>query len=298
MYKAVDSNGATCTLTYFENENENPLWEMSRLGETSTALGQINDNRIGENAIKNENNPLAFVLTADIQPILPTISTPEKEVWYYLQFNNGKGVITDMGNNENLKTQHLKEGDESQHWKIIETDNPTGNFKYNIINKNGRVIAYSTDQLTYGIYLATNDPVQALPFALVETTNRTYKPGWELSREGSTRHLTQNVSAGIDRLISEAARNNSRNPILFIELDQAVPTSIFNPAEENHSDTRFKVEEKTLKVEGKNISQISIYTITGQLLNINTQSFSFTFPGAGYYLVSVKYDNNSVYNRK
>ena len=49
---------------------------------------------------------------------MPVISTEGNEVWYYIQFKNGLGVMQDMGNNPNILTKAAVKDKAEQLWKV------------------------------------------------------------------------------------------------------------------------------------------------------------------------------------
>lgn len=298
-YQSLASGGNSFNFIYSGNNTNSSIWELQRSGQTIQGVSLITGDQIGENNLQNENNLLLFTAAGQITYNFPQISTQDKEIWYYVQFKYGKGVIADMGNGNNLKTQALTKNAENQYWKIIEIADAGSDYRYMLVNKSGRMLSYiDSDQATYGIYQTTDNIDQAVKLNILATTNLTYKPGWEINREGSTRHLTQHLQAGIGSDLTEGTKNNARNPVIFIELDQAEPALGIDRPQENVHDTRFLMQGRTLEITGSDISTIHVYSITGQLLKTQSQSFVFPFAEAGYYLISIVYQDHSVYNRK
>jgi hypothetical protein len=145
-----------------------------------------------------------------------------EEVWYYIRFKNGSGVIQDMGNNANLLTKKLSETEPAQQWKIVEVDNASGDFPYKIVGKSGRVITHvSSTETTDGLFQATQSASAAVRFGIVATQNATYSPAWELHRQSSSRRMNQYKGAGLDRMISEWNANDGGNPLEFVALESA-----------------------------------------------------------------------------
>ncbi|MDH8701187.1 hypothetical protein M2138_000526 [Dysgonomonadaceae bacterium PH5-43] len=291
--------GVPFDINYTETEN-GAAWELQRKDATATALGQTTGITIGENATNDKKNAIEFRAAKEVVYNIPTVSTTNNESWYYIQFRNGNGVITDMGVGEELLTKEMTKNDNSQIWKVLATTEATTGFKYVLVNKNGNIISYNptVSGISTGVYLTTNLITEAAKFNFVATTNSTYKPAWELAREGSTRHLSQHSSAGFNKKITDWTKNNSRNTLVFVDLDQAEPTLSGIYKVEVMDIPTFTVNGKTLIVTGNNISKVNIYSITGQLLDTNSTSFSFSIAEAGSYIVAVTYKDGAVFNGK
>ena len=70
---------------------------------------------------------------------MPAISTAGNEMWYYIQFKNGLGVMQDMGNNVNILTKAAVKDKAEQLWSVTGTaDN------YVFTSKTGRKLNFST----------------------------------------------------------------------------------------------------------------------------------------------------------
>ncbi len=137
---------------------------------------------------------------------MPEISSAGSDVWYYIQFKNGQGVIQDMGNNTNVLTKNVAKGNDAQLWKVTGTaDN------YEITSKTGRKLVYSTSASRYQASSANT-----LKFKFRATTNAAYKPAWELQRVGSTQYMNQHQGAGIDRQLSDWDFADPNNPLVFV----------------------------------------------------------------------------------
>ena len=152
------------------------------------------------------------------------------ETWYYIRFKNGSGVIRDMGNNADLLTKKPDSDDTDQRWKVVEVANPSGDFRYKIVGQGGRVITHvPSPETSDGMFQATDNVAAAVRFGIVPTENATYVPAWELHREGSSRHMNQYKSAGIDRRISEWNNNDQGNPLEFVAPERAEQVNAVMP---------------------------------------------------------------------
>ena len=217
----------------------------------------------------------------------PKISSENdsNEYWYHIQFRNKNGVCHDMGEGLAIQTQQKLKGDDNQLWKITGT---AGN--YYIVNKNGRKIIFSNSRFR-------TSSTASVRLDIVATTNSTYKPAWEIQRARQTANsMNQFGGAGLNVEIGEWNKGDVNNPLLFIPAKSA-PVSL-PEINVGYKDTKLKIQDKVLEVTGENISKVNIRSITGQLLNSKTQPCVFPFSNAGYYLVSIIYNDYSVDNKK
>ncbi len=135
---------------------------------------------------------------------MPTISTDGAEVWYYIQFKNGKGVLQDMGSGADVLTKNAAKDKAEQLWKV--TGNDTDNYVFT--NKLGRTL-YVSEKLKAG--------TTAAKFKFAKTTNTTYAPAWILQRVGGAGFLNQWGGAGIDKSIGEWNQTGDpNNPLEFV----------------------------------------------------------------------------------
>lgn len=215
-------------LIYTESETLAPGWELQRADVADKYMAQYPDAGLNKllnesNTLGADNNILEFVIPSEMKFSFPQISTPGNEVWYFIQFNNGSGVIQDMGLDQDLLTKKMDKENEAQHWKVIEIENATDNFKYRIVGKNGRTISHVASTLTNdGLYQATMTAAKIADFDIVATLNTEFAPGWELFRNGSSKHLNQYTGAGMDKKISEWNKNDKGNPLNFIDVNDAI----------------------------------------------------------------------------
>ena len=137
---------------------------------------------------------------------MPAISTAGNEVWYYIQFKNGLGVMQDMGNNVNILTKAAVKDKAEQLWSVTGTaDN------YVFTSKTGRKLNFSTSASRFQASSTANST-----FKFKATTNSTYIPGWELQRVGSTQYVNQFGGAGLEKQLGEWSFADPNNPLLFV----------------------------------------------------------------------------------
>ncbi len=77
------------------------------------------------------------------QTTFPNVSNGSTEYWYYIQMQNGMGVLTVQGENQNIVTaEAVEKKASSQQWKIVAS---TGN-RYQFISRGGQVMYYAGDK--------------------------------------------------------------------------------------------------------------------------------------------------------
>lgn len=141
---------------------------------------------------------------------MPTISTSDNEVWYYIQFTTGKAVIEDMGANSNLLTKAAVRDKAAQMWKVTGTE---GN--YMITNKLGRSMKF-----VGGRFQAISDAGNT--FSFVHTTYADYaNTSWLLKRIGGSGYINQFGGQGIGKELGEwSAQNDHGSCLEFKTLDE------------------------------------------------------------------------------
>ncbi len=135
---------------------------------------------------------LCMVLIAWAKPVFPTISTQGKKVFYYIQMQNGKGVITAFKDNEKVHTATPSiRQQKKQIWKVIKFGNG-----YSFINAAGQTLYYSTSQK---YFYASNQPSGIKKLKIVNTSNSRYQ-GFEISTTDNGRtYLNLWGGAGIGK---------------------------------------------------------------------------------------------------
>ena len=185
-----------------------PAWELQRIGQASCMnqyQGAGVNRQLGEWTAADANNPLLFIAEDILKELMPEISTTSEESWYYIQFQNGKAVLQDMGNGEDLMTQFPRKID-AQLWKVTGTED-----NYIIESKLGNKISFS------GSYYQTGS--ENLTFSIKATGNKTYPQALELKRDGSnsTQHMSQSGGSNPGSQIADRTFGNANNPLLFVK---------------------------------------------------------------------------------
>ncbi len=160
---------------------------------------------------------------AQAQRIMPTVSTDTEEYWYYIQFSRESHVVQDMGDNVNMRTQPAALNNQSQLWKITES-----NGHYLITNQLGRKINLD------GRFKASS--TASVEFDFEESTNATYPDSWVLKKVGGG-HLNQWGGAGNNKEIGEYNNQGDANSALkFIAKDDmfdSTPVTVSTPGDEH-----------------------------------------------------------------
>lgn len=145
---------------------------------------------------------------------LPEFSTDDNEVWYFIQFQNGGGVLQDMGEGAIVKTQKANLSNDSQQWKIVGSKS-----NCEIISKNGRHLYYNgssrNDKYRYAASASQTGKLR-----LYSTTTK-YAPAWEIQVNGiSGSSMNQWGGAGIGRELGNWDQNDVNNPVLFVTTEE------------------------------------------------------------------------------
>ncbi len=135
---------------------------------------------------------------------LPQVSEDGNETWYYVQFKNGQAVMQDMGNNQNVITKAAVKDKAEQLWKITGIAN-----NYELTSKTGRKLSFASSRFQ-------TSSTSSITFKLQATTNNTYKPAWELQRNGASQYMNQFGGAGAERQLGEWSFADPNNPFEFV----------------------------------------------------------------------------------
>jgi hypothetical protein len=225
----------------------------------------------------------------------PVVSSLDNssETWYNVQFKESEGVLQDMGENQFLLTKALDENLSAQQWKVVQVNNPSGDYKYQLVGRAGRALTrVSVPETTDGFYKTTSNAADWVKFRITATNTNDLKPAWEMERQGTNRRLNQynpTLSATYDKNISEWTANDHGNPLIFVpaKITTAIKTL------RNASDLQIRIEGKSFSIEGKDIKNVDLYTLSGSLVACKTdEPFSFTMLASGCYLAVIKYKSN------
>lgn len=148
------------------------------------------------------------------QTTFPNVSNGSTEYWYYIQMQNGMGVLTVQGENQNIVTaEAVEKKASSQQWKIVAS---TGN-RYQFISRGGQVMYYAGDK-----FKTSASPTSGYSaFQIVTTTHSTYK-GYEIYVDqlgSSAAYLNQWGGAGFGRELGCWTKGDPNNPLAFVAIE-------------------------------------------------------------------------------
>lgn len=203
-FRSNKTTGAT-----FHLVNGSACWELQRNGAGGcmnqwggTGVGV----QLGEYSVGDSNNGLDFV---EAQARLPKFSTAEQEYWYFLSFSRNNNSVSDNGAGQNA-TLAAADPVDGQMWKFVGTPenfqlvSKAGNYAY--INGTGNAARLRTRANTE----------YAGGFSLVETTNSTYAPAWEIkanAASGTNAYFNQWEGPNVGNQIGLYALGDPNNPI-------------------------------------------------------------------------------------
>lgn len=151
--------------------------------------------------------------------ILPEISTPDKNVWYLIQFLNQGNVLEARSNGEKVTTARAT-GSDAQLWKV-EGDEHNG---FKLTSKTNMVLYVSAAEKN-GRFFAGNAPSQNGNelFQLAETAAPSYtgSGGLEIQpKANNTIAMNQFGGAGVGKELGLWSINDDNNPLKFVSLKE------------------------------------------------------------------------------
>lgn len=148
------------------------------------------------------------------QATFPTISNGSTEHWYYIQMQNGMGVLTAQGEGLNIITAEATEKKAaSQQWKVVAAMGE----RYQFVSRGGQTLFYLGDKFKS----ATSPEGGYSAFKIVPTSHSTYQ-GYEIyvDQLGSgSAYLNQWGGAGIGRELGCWTKGDPNNPLAFVAAD-------------------------------------------------------------------------------
>ncbi len=200
----------------FHLVNGSACWELQRNGAGGcmnqwggTGVGV----QLGEYTAGDNNNGLNFV---EAQARLPKFSTAEQEYWYFLSFSRNNNSVSDNGAGQNA-TLAAADPVDGQMWKFVGTPE-----KFQLVSKAGNY-AYINGTGNAARLRTRANTEYAGGFSLVETTNSTYAPAWEIKANavsGANAYFNQWEGPNVGNQIGLYALGDPNNPITFISPDK------------------------------------------------------------------------------
>ena len=160
-----------------------------------------------------------LALPAVADATFPKVSSEGNEYWYYIQMQNGMGVLASQGEGQKLITaEALKAKGDQQLWKVEQT---TANH-YRLTSRGGQVMYYNTSESRF--MTAANPQSGYSSFQVVKTTNSSYQ-GYEIYVDqvsGNNAYMNQWGGSGIGKELGLWSKGDPNNPLQFIaEADMA-----------------------------------------------------------------------------
>lgn len=145
----------------------------------------------------------------------PEISTPEKNVWYLIQFLNQGNVLEAQGDGVLVRTAQITASD-AQLWKI-EGDETNG---YRLTSKTNQVLYVDNAAKNGKFYSgATSNGNDA--FTITPTANASYSGGYEIQPLGNAAvSMNQFGGAGVGKDLGLWDKNDPNNPLKFMTLEE------------------------------------------------------------------------------
>ena len=143
---------------------------------------------------------LGIVATAQT---LPTFSTADNPVYYYVQFKTGDAFLGDQGAGQNLLTS-ARTGDDGQLWAVIGTKDD-----FLMLSKAGNYVSYN------GEFFQTSATGEHLK--LVASTASGASNCWEIQRKSASKSMNQWQGAGAGHKLGEWNAGDSNNPLMFVD---------------------------------------------------------------------------------
>ena len=247
------SKTAKEALKLVQNGNDGIFWEIKR-----AASGQCMNQHAGAGVGRelheynqgDVNNPVQFVSEMP-RPIPDIFSYEDAPTYFYVQFNSGNGVLSDLGNGNKLKTANIAKSDANQ-WMFV---GAPGNFYMK--SKKGNYVNYIGDAFT-----ASNST--SVPLKIVATTNGSAEGCWEIQRVAAdNKSMNQHQGAGIGRELHEWNANDGGNPVRMLVAAVVPPLFSIADGEENWYFVQF-INKKTY-LSGNGMTAVDIDHINANI---------------------------------
>ena len=208
-FGAVSSDNAVDLCLYADDTNG--CYEIGRVG-LSTRMNQWGGTGAGKNlgewSSGDANNRLDFIATSAIPPVF---SNDADEEWYFVQWCNSGNVLQSNGLAQPC-LQGTAEPTNNKLWKLVGT---TDNFQ--LVNKDGYYACVSGSGNNARIRLIKN--AYSNGFSLVETTNATYAPAWEIQDNGvasGNNRMNQWAGTTVGSEVGLWSAGDGNNPLTFV----------------------------------------------------------------------------------
>lgn len=167
----------------------------------------------------------ASMMPLTAQTTFPNVSNGSTEYWYYIQMQNGMGVLTSQGESQNLITaEAVEKKATSQQWKVVSASGD----RYQIVSLGGQTMYYDGEK-----FKASTSPTSGYSaFKIVTTTHSIYQ-GYEIyvDQLGSgNAYLNQWGGAGIGKELGCWTKGDPNNPLAFVAVSDMAFTDVIPDA--------------------------------------------------------------------
>lgn len=143
----------------------------------------------------------------------PDVSTPDRTVWYLIQFLNGGNVLEAQTSGSKVRTAVMT-GSDAQLWKIESVAENT----YRLTSKTNLVL-YVDQAAKNGMFYAGENVSSNEQLRIVETGNASYTGGFEIQPStNSAVSMNQFGGAGTGKDLGLWDKNDPNNPLKFVSL--------------------------------------------------------------------------------
>lgn len=156
---------------------------------------------------------MLMTVSAVSAQILPTFSTEESPVWYYVQFHTGSHTMADRGSGNKITTAD-KSATDAQMWQLIGTQE-----KFILRSKLGNYVGFESSRFT-----TTSSKSSATDLTLSASTASGAGECWEIGRVGQSGHMNQFGGTGLGAQLGEWTAGDPNNPVKFLAGSSVLPT--------------------------------------------------------------------------
>ncbi len=217
---------------------------LAKYGCMNLWLGAAEGNPLGSYTAGDGGNKFKFVTPDAIQTIdrvAPELSTADKEVWYYIRFMKGNGVLESQGEGAKLLTATFEAGKEEQQWKLV------GSNRYNlefICKKDALHMYYNKDE---GRFFTAKDQMGELKF--VGSTSSNFQTSWCIGVQTAVNSAGQTMNQfggqGIGKDLGLWNNNDPGNALEFIKAEGVKKAELPVFSSEANGDNWYQLKFKT-----------------------------------------------------
>ena len=214
-------------------------WEFQRAGGQcmNQHTGGGVDKELREWSANDDNNAAQFI--SEFPRSIPDIFSYENDpVYYFVQFNAGGGVLSDLGSGNKAKTAGISKSDDSQQWMFV-----GGPSDFYMKSKKGNYLSFENEA-----YTTSNEAGVAM--TIFATENGNAEGCWELKRKEGKNCMNQHQGAGIGRELHEWNAGDNNNPVRLMVAKNVPPLFSVVGGQENWYFVKFINKNNYLSGDG------------------------------------------------